>query len=83
MSKYKPQKAGEWEFLNAGKEYLQVACCDCGLVHLHDFRIVGRRIRYRTFRDRRATAQLRRHGNLELFRKNQTPYRIVRRKTTE
>ena len=35
-------------------------CCDCGLVHRLDFRIVGGRIEFRTRRDDRATAAARR-----------------------
>jgi hypothetical protein len=35
-------------------------CCDCGLIHRLDFRIVGGRIEFRTRRDDRATAAARR-----------------------
>jgi hypothetical protein len=35
-------------------------CCDCGLIHRLDFRIVDGRIEFRTRRDERATAAARR-----------------------
>lgn len=35
-------------------------CCDCGLIHRLDFRIVDGRIEFRTRRDDRATAAVRR-----------------------
>jgi hypothetical protein len=35
-------------------------CCDCGLIHRLDFRIVHGRIEFRTRRDDRATAAARR-----------------------
>ena len=35
-------------------------CCDCGLIHRLDFRVVGGRIEFRTRRDNRATAAARR-----------------------
>ena len=48
----------------------KMGCCDCGLVHTMDFRLVGRPgwrvIQFRVARDPRATAQKRRH-----FRKTQ------------
>ncbi len=38
----------------------RLACCDCGLVHRLDFKIKGRHVEFRTRRDRRATAAMRR-----------------------
>ena len=35
-------------------------CCDCGLIHRLDFRLVDGRIEFRTRRDNRATAAARR-----------------------
>ena len=35
-------------------------CCDCGLIHRLDFRLVDGRIEFRTRRDNRATAVARR-----------------------
>jgi hypothetical protein len=37
-------------------------CCDCGLIHRLDFRLVGGRIEFRTRRDDRATAAARRRA---------------------
>lgn len=51
----------------------KVACCDCGLVHRYDFRLVrvGKQmvIVYRAFRDRRATAARRRRKSLAKVKK--------------
>lgn len=38
----------------------RMACCDCGLVHRMNFYIVGKKIRFRAWRDNRATAARRR-----------------------
>jgi len=35
-------------------------CCDCGLIHRLDFRIVDGKVEFRTRRDDRATAAARR-----------------------
>jgi hypothetical protein len=51
-------------------------CCDCGLVHRLDFRIVRGRIEFRTRRDDRATAAARRV--LRLRRRRATRGRRVR-----
>jgi hypothetical protein len=62
--KYKPVTAGEW--VQPIPRGYQMACCDCGLVHRLDFRVVkyagGSRtkVQYRADRDNRATAALRR-----------------------
>lgn len=43
----------------------KLGCCDCGLIHRIDFRLVGprhfRQIQLRYFRDERATGQRRRY----------------------
>jgi hypothetical protein len=60
--KYEKPKAGEW--ISPVKTGYKVMCCDCGLVHIVDFRHVkwgrGRKILFRVFRDNRATASARR-----------------------
>lgn len=38
----------------------RMACCDCGLVHRVDFRVVAGQVEFRIARDSRATGQLRR-----------------------
>lgn len=35
-------------------------CCDCGLVHRWDFRVVDEGVEFRVFRDERGTAAARR-----------------------
>lgn len=59
MSKYRQQVDGEW--VQPIRRGYKMACCDCGLVHKVDFRVVDRKIQFRAFRDNRATAQVRRH----------------------
>lgn len=36
-------------------------CCDCGLVHDMDFRVVDGAVQYRVHVNKRSTAQVRRH----------------------
>ena len=61
--KYEQHVAGRagwsrWVFPNR-KRY-RAACCDCGLVHEMQFRLVGRHIEFRVRRHKRATAAVRR-----------------------
>ena len=39
----------------------KMACCDCGLVHVLEFRIVEDAVQFRASRNVRSTAQMRRH----------------------
>ena len=59
---YHKPKTGEW-VAPIPKGY-KFRCCDCGLVHQMDFRVVeigkGKQIQFRAERDNRATAQVRR-----------------------
>lgn len=62
--KYKPAKDGEW--LWPQRRGYRLECCDCGLIHVVNFRLVktpngGRAIQFQAFRDNRATGQVRRH----------------------
>lgn len=50
---------GEW--IRPVRKGYKMRCCDCGLVHLVDFRVVNGRIELRASRDKRATGQCRRH----------------------
>jgi len=62
--KYEEPEEGEW--IRPIRKGYKMACCDCGLVHRFDFRIIGRVrkiIQFRVFRDNRATGQIRRHKN--------------------
>ena len=64
MTYYKP-KPGEWQRSRLRNYKLQ--CCDCGLVHRMDFKVVTSRngrtqkVLFRAFRDERATGAVRRN----------------------
>jgi hypothetical protein len=55
---YRPIAYGEWT--RPRLRNFREQCCDCGLIHRLDFRIVDGRIEFRTRRDDRATAAARR-----------------------
>ena len=49
----------------------RTACCDCGLVHDEEYKLAptfngGKKIMFRTIRNRRATAQIRRSMGIRL-----------------
>lgn len=54
---YDKPNAGEW--IQPVPRGYKLACCDCGLVHRMDFRISKRRVQFRVFLHKRATAQMR------------------------
>lgn len=56
---YEKIKPGEW--LRPKRKGYKAMCCDCGLVHRLDFRVVEGRAEFRAYRDNRATAVARRH----------------------
>lgn len=60
--KYKKYQPGEW--VRPQRKGYRLKCCDCGLVHDVDFRLVhygcGHEIQFRMFRNNRATAAARR-----------------------
>jgi hypothetical protein len=62
VRKYKDVAAGEW--IQPVSEGYGMCCCDCGLVHRLDFRVVDGRVQIRARRDSRATAQRRRSRGL-------------------
>jgi hypothetical protein len=35
-------------------------CCDCGLIHVYNFKVVNGKVKYQAIRDQRATGQVRR-----------------------
>ena len=55
----KQLKDGEW--VQPRRKHFRMGCCDCGLVHLVDFRIQRGHIQFRAFRNARSTGQRRRH----------------------
>jgi len=54
---------GENEWQQPIKKGYRMACCDCGLVHDVDFRIVNGKIQLRMRRNKRSTSQMRRWIN--------------------
>ncbi len=63
MSKYRNVEHNEW-IRPVMRDY-GMCCCDCGLVHRVDFRVIrwgrGHKIEMRARRANRATGQIRRH----------------------
>ena len=55
-------KNGEW--VVPKRRGYKMVCCDCGLVHRFNFKLVntpiGKQIYFQAFRDNRATGQIRR-----------------------
>jgi hypothetical protein len=46
----------------------KMSCCDCGLVHVMDFRIASGHVQFRPARDNRATGQVRRQRGIRVTR---------------
>lgn len=63
--RFKDLKEGEW--VQPKRKGYKMACCDCGLVHKLDFRVVKRRVQLRAYRDNRSTGQHRRHMKKQIF----------------
>ena len=42
-------------------EGFKLQCCDCGLVHKIDFEVIKGAVHFKAWRDKRSTAQVRRH----------------------
>jgi len=64
MTKYKKAKDKEW--IQPIKKGYLMACCDCGLVHKMDFRIVKDRVQFRASRAVKKTKMLRRKHNIKV-----------------
>ncbi len=56
---YITAKDGEW--IQPVRRGYRLACCDCGLVHIVDIRVLKGRVQFRAFRSPRSTAMARRH----------------------
>jgi hypothetical protein len=66
--------------MDQGKDVLILSCCDCGLAHVVDSKIVNGKIYLYMDRDERRTSQLRRHGNVGLMENdNILKYKMVRK----
>lgn len=63
MSRYPKVKPGEW--VRPIRKGYRMACCDCGLVHELEFKLIphgkGKKIILRAWRNERATAAVRRN----------------------
>jgi hypothetical protein len=55
---YEKPKPGQW--VQPVRRGYKLACCDCGLVHTLDFRVLNGRAQFRAFRNERSTGQMRR-----------------------
>lgn len=65
MGKYDQVVIDEPFTVKTGKNVLDLACCDCGLVHEVDIKIVGKHVQL-TFRvNKRKSAACRRHWGIE------------------
>ncbi len=62
---YEEPKAGQW--VQPVYKGYKMACCDCGLVHVLDFRVYKGRVQFRAFRHARATAGMRSKGSNRLI----------------
>jgi hypothetical protein len=59
------ERPAENEWVQPIRRGYRMGCCDCGLVHQLDFRVVGGRVQFRVRRDNRSTALVRRHRTKE------------------
>ena len=63
--KYKPYEPVGDDWFQPRHRRWKLQCCDCGLVHVIDFKIIDDGIWMRMGRDERATSAVRRAFNLE------------------
>jgi len=66
MARYPDIKAGQW--VEVSPKY-KICCCDCGLVHDLEFRIINGEVQMRAFRDNRSSSALRRYRNFKFNNK--------------
>ena len=59
---YHPKQNGEWDDVTDGTF---TACCDCGLIHWHEFAVLDGRILRRAYREARKTADRRRNKEVK------------------
>lgn len=65
MSKVRYHQAVDGEWFAIKKRGFYDMCCDCGLVHIVDYRIIEGRLEIRSTRHKRATAAARRKFKFE------------------
>lgn len=68
--RYPPVYDGEWIHPPATPQTHKVQCCDCGLVHVFNFRIVKGRVQFQAFRNNRSTALVRRARGITIKHKD-------------
>lgn len=61
-TKHQEGKDGFTRWIKPNMEKYKMACCDCGLVHILQFKVESSHIIFRAKRDERATGQKRRWG---------------------
>lgn len=61
--KYEQGYENEW--IQPVMKGYRLGCCDCGLVHDMDFRIVSGRVQFKVKRNNRATGQKRRYKKIK------------------
>jgi len=68
MTTYTAPLAGEW--VKPVMKGYRMACCDCGLVHVIDFKVIkngrGHKVVFRASRHARATAAMRRERRIKV-----------------
>lgn len=62
--KYKQTFEGDW--VKPKMNNYKIGCCDCGLVHTVNIRIIKGKIEYQVFRDNRATSAKRRNKKYKI-----------------
>jgi len=62
--KYKQAKEGKW--IQPVQKGYGLCCCDCGLIHKIDFRIKGKKVQFRAYRDNKATKKQRHKQRIKL-----------------
>ena len=78
MGKYDKIEDKTGFYFNPTKETLKLACCDCGLVHYYGITVENKEHIFIGFqKDKRSTAQLRRHKYGNLQQGKSTRYRLV------
>lgn len=60
MPKIAEQENGWTKWIRPKMKLYRFGCCDCGLVHNLQFKIVGKGVEFRAQRNNRSTAALRR-----------------------
>ena len=66
MSRYHPVTDGEW--IQPKRRGHKMACCDCGLVHVLNFRQRDGRIQFQAFRDKEKTRKRRKREGITVRR---------------